>query len=196
MIALLRGEIADASPGSIIVECGGVGYQVFVSESALALLPPRGAHVELHTRQIVRENEISLYGFQSIHERNLFDALLTVSGLGPKIAMALIGRVGEEAAVAAILSDDWKSLTRAPGVGSKLAQRVCIELKEKVREDSLLGKVAPRRAAVEQDEVVEALVALGHKRNDAERAATKAREEAQSSDARTLIPLALKHAGR
>jgi Holliday junction DNA helicase RuvA len=193
MIARVIGELVEASQGYVVVVAGGVGYQLNVSERTMAAMPRTGERVDLHARQVVRENEISLYGFLTSGERRLFDLLISASGLGPKSAISMLGAVGEEGIVAAILSNDPKTLTRAPGVGMKLAQRVCVDLVDKVREESLLGRVQSGRAAL-SDDVVEALVTLGHRRSDAERAAHAAREEAGDAAPQTLIPIALKHA--
>lgn len=195
MIARVRGELLEVGGSYVVVDASGVGYHVVVAERFIAALPPVGGFVDVHCRQVVRENDVALYGFASPGERRLFDLLITASGLGPKLAMSLIGSVGEDAVVAAILSGNAKELTRAAGVGMKLAQKICVELADKVREESLLGRVASgsRKAS---DDVVEALVSLGHRRLDAERAAVAARDEAGDAEPQKLIPIALKHASK
>jgi Holliday junction DNA helicase RuvA len=193
VIARIRGELLEVGPTHAVVLAGDVGYQLFVSERVLAWLPRTGQTVELHARQVVRENEIALYGFASAGERRLFDLLITASGLGPKLAISLLGTIGEEGVAAAIAGGDAKTLTRAPGVGPKLAQKICVELADRVREESLLGRLGPTVQA-RGDDVVEALIALGHRRTDAERAAVLARDEAGDETPEKLIPIALKHA--
>lgn len=193
MIARVIGELSEVGATYAVVIAGGVGYQLFVSERVLVSLPPIGETVDLHARQVVRETDISLYGFATASERRLFDMLITASGLGPKLAISLLSAVGEEGIVAAIVNGDAKTLTRASGVGAKLAQKLCVELSDKAREESLLGRISATDGRT-RDDVVEALVALGLRRGDAERAAIAAREEAGEATPQTLIPIALKHA--
>lgn len=195
MIARLRGELLECSAGHIVVLAGGVGYQISVTDKCLAMLPSVGATVEIHTRQIVRENEISLYGFVTSSERRLFDLLIAVNGMGPKSALALLGALPEASIISAISTKDFKPLTRAPGVGPKLAERVCLELSDKVREESLLGNIGIGVVAI-QDDVVEALLSLGLRRNEAERAVAAAREQVGDGDPQKLIPVALSLAGK
>ncbi|MGI8922802.1 MAG: Holliday junction branch migration protein RuvA [Fimbriimonadales bacterium] len=193
MIVRISGELLEIGPNYAIVMAGGVGYQLFASERLLVGLPALGMPVDLHARQVVRENDISLYGFQSASERRLFDLLITASGLGPKLALSLLGTIREEGIIASILNGDSKVLTRAAGVGMKLAQKLCVELSDKIREESLLGRLSSGLGRT-GDDVVEALISLGHKRIDAERAAVAAREEAGDVGPHMLIPLALKFA--
>lgn len=195
MIARLSGEIVEVGPGYMVVSAGGVGYQVFVSERMTMTPIGVGSTINLFTRQVVRENEISLYGFASPSERRLFDLLTSISGLGPRLALGVVASVGEETAVSAILDSDWKSLVKAPGIGQRLAQRICVELADKVREEVLLGRMGAGKRPV-ADDAVEALVSLGIRRGEAERAVARAREESGTSDVASLIPVALKFAGR
>ena len=195
MIVRVSGRLVEAGSGFVVVMTGGVGYLLHISEQHLKSLPAMGSPVDLYARQVVRENEISLYGFAGPGERRLFDLLNTVSGLGPRLSLGLIGALGEKAATEAIAGNNSSALAHSPGVGPKLAQRICMELGEKVREEALLGKIARGAPAVSYD-VVEALISLGHRRAEAERAAMAAREEAGDADLQILIPLALKYAGK
>lgn len=195
MIARIRGEVAETGPGYVVVFAAGVGYQVFVTERTMAAIPSIGNQVDLCTRQIVREHEIALFGFASTSERRLFDLLTTVNGLGPRLALSLIGAVGEEGVVGAILSSDYKPLVRAQGIGAKLAQRICVELADKIREESLLGRIGVGSKSPLED-VVEALVSLGIKRTEAERAAKQAGEDAETDDTAELVSRALKFASK
>jgi Holliday junction DNA helicase RuvA len=147
-------------------------------------MPEVGEQVDLRIRQVVREDSITLYGFLEPYQRRLFDLLMNVNGCGPKIALALIGQLGEEAVSAAILAQDAKALSRANGVGQKLAERVILELKDKIAEESLYRKVesalssrAVARPPIE-DTLIDALLALGYRRSEAETAAREAREAA------------------
>ncbi len=163
------------------MECGGVGYEVQVPDSVGALLAP-DTEVVLLTRQTFREDAVVLYGFTEPFQRRLFDLLVTVTGCGPKAAMALIGQLGEDAVATAILAQDARVLRRATGVGAKLAERILLELKDKIQEESFLRKVGaaarPTKKAPTDDELVEALLALGYRRNEAEGAAERARDQA------------------
>jgi Holliday junction DNA helicase RuvA len=151
----------------------------------LVQLPPPGERVDLLTRQIFREDGVSLYGFLQPFQRRLFDLLLTVKGCGPKVGLSLIGQVGEEAVASAILVQDPKVLARATGVGPRLAERIVLELKDKMQEESVMRKIeaampATRRMVPVSDELVDALMALGYTRKEAELAAASARDEAES----------------
>ncbi|MDQ2985254.1 MAG: Holliday junction branch migration protein RuvA [Armatimonadota bacterium] len=178
---------------SAVIVAGGVGYRIFATQQTLARLEP-GAQAEMSLKQIVRENEISLYGFAGPAERRLFELLITTSGLGPKLGLALLDDVGEEKVVQAILDADAQSLTRATGIGQKLAQKICLELGDKMRDEALLGKVSSGGVRSGLSDVIEALVALGHRRSDAERAAALAKDEAGDAAPQKLIPIALKYA--
>lgn len=183
MIGRLRGELIEVDGNLAVVDCGGVGYEVALPEAVLVQLPAPGEPVDLLTRQIFREDGVSLYGFLQPFQRRLFDLLLTVKACGPKVALSLLGQVGEEGVASAILLQDAKVLTRATGVGPKLAERIVLELKDKIQEEAVMRKIEasipPARAAVRvSDELVEALMALGYTRREAETAAAGARHEA------------------
>jgi Holliday junction DNA helicase RuvA len=139
-------------------------------------MPLVGEEVTLLIRQIVREDTLSLYGFLTTFQRRLFDLLLGVNGCGPKAATALLGQLGEDSVATAIVTQDAKVLMRATGVGAKLAERMILELKDKMPQEALLRKVesATRGPVKSLDEVVDALLALGYRRAEAEVAADKA----------------------
>jgi Holliday junction DNA helicase RuvA len=171
-----------------------VGYEVVLPESAMFRLPKPGEYLDLRIRQVVREDSITLYGFFDDAERRLFDLLTSVKGCGPKIALSLIGQVGEEAVCGAMLAQDSRVLTRAQGVGPKLAERLILELKEKIAEENLHRKIA--RAVVSgtatngvSDELVQALLALGYRKPEAEAAAASARHEANAVEEQLKIAL-------
>lgn len=185
MIGRLRGELIEVDGNLAVVDCGGVGYEVALPEAVLVQLPPPGDRVDLLTRQIFREDGVFLYGFLSSFQRRLFDLLLTVKGCGPKVGLALIGQLGEESVASAILVQDARVLARASGVGPKLAERIVLELKDKMQEEAVMRKIeaaipAARTGQAPADELVEALMALGYTRKEAETAASGAREEAET----------------
>lgn len=132
MIGRLRGELIQKLPNLALVECAGVGYAAAISLSTYGLLPEVGSTVVLHTELLVRENEISLLGFSSPQERDLYRMLVKVDGVGPKLALAALGALSLEDLVRAIRGRDVKVLTRIPGVGKKTAEKLCFELSEKM----------------------------------------------------------------
>lgn len=192
MIGRLRGELAGLEGSVALVDCAGVGYEVSVPDHVAMALPREGESVTLLVRQIVREDGSSLYGFLVPFQRRMFDLLLEVKGCGPKVAMALLGQLGENAVASAILSQDAKMLARASGVGARLAERILLELKGKVAQESLIQKIeasSPRSTAADP-ELVDALLALGYRRVEAEDAAAKASGsdlEARLRDALQLL---------
>ncbi len=132
MIGRLRGELIQKLPNLALVECGGVGYAAAISLSTYGLLPEVGSTVVIHTELLVRENEISLLGFSSTQERELYRLLVKVDGVGPKLALAALGALSLEDLIRAIRGRDVKTLTRIPGVGKKTAEKMCFELSEKM----------------------------------------------------------------
>ena len=186
MIGRLQGELVEVLAGTALIECGGVGYEVLVPESVLAQLPLPGESVTLIIRHVFREDGQSLYGFLSTFQRRLFDLLTEVKGCGPKIGLSLIGQLGEDAVATGIQAQDPKLLARASGVGPRLAERIILELRDKINQELVLQKLGGERRAVvhapNDSEVVEALLALGYRRQEAEAAATSVAEGAAVQD--------------
>lgn len=156
MIAFLDGEVVDKGPGRIVLDVGGVGYELMVPTSLLAELPATGAHARLHTRMVVREDSMTLFGFATTDERLLFDLLTGVSGVGPKVALAFLSSLTPDALRRAVVAGDADALTVVPGVGKKVAQRVVLDLRDK-----LGGGAAEIVAVGPMADVREALLALG-----------------------------------
>lgn len=169
MIGLLRGVVVEVEGNLALVEVAGVGYEVIVPDSALGRLGPK-TEVTLYTRQIFREDGVTLCGFLDRNERRVFDLLLDVKGCGPRVAQALIGQVGADAISAAIVGSDAKTLSRASGVGQRLAERIILELRPKIEKGTLvLGGSAGMAVVSSPDrDLVEALLTLGYRRQDAE----------------------------
>lgn len=194
MIGRLRGELLEIEGAMVVVDAGGVGYEVLVPDAVIIQLPQIGERVDLLIRQIFREDGVSLYGFLKPFQRRLFDLLLSVKGCGPKVGLALIGQVGEDSVASAILAQDVKVLVRATGVGARLGERIILELKDKIQEEAFLRKIenaSPvRKPAIPTDELVDALLSLGYRRNEAEGAASEARE--QANDVQDQIKIALR----
>jgi Holliday junction DNA helicase RuvA len=178
MIGRLRGTVLETSGNLVTIDVGGVGYEVLVPDSVLVHVGREGAGADLRIRQVFREDGVTLYGFAEPGQRRLFDLLMEVKGCGPKIGLALLGQLGEETVTAAIAGQDARQLARATGVGPRLAERIILELKDKIAEEVLLTRATGSKPkATPDDEVVEALIALGYRRNEAESAADSAGSE-------------------
>jgi Holliday junction DNA helicase RuvA len=178
MIGRLCGNVVETEGVLAIVDVGGVGYEVTLTGRDLARAG-LGSNVSLFVRQIFREDGTYLFGFLSRNERAMFDMLLTVKGCGPKVALSLLDQIGEEAIIGAVLAQDAKLLARATGVGPRLAERIGLELREKVQEQAILRKidsaVRPETKA-ESDELIDALMALGYRRTEIEAAVLSAKD--------------------
>jgi len=171
MIAHLRGLLLTKSPNQIIVECAGVGYEVAISVTTFSALPGEGAQVALHIYTNVREDQIALFGFAEIEEKRLFEKLLTISGIGPKLAITVLSGISAERLVTAIRGGDHATLTRVPGIGKKTAERVVLELKDKLEDMAVpvaAGSVTHHGPA--GDDAISALVNLGYQRPVAQKA--------------------------
>jgi len=172
MIALIRGQLIEKRPGVVIVETQGIGYQVFVSVNTLYDLPEMAESVHLHIYTHVREDLLQLFGFSTLLEKEIFQILINVSGIGPKLALNILSGIAPDELLASLQSENVNRLMAIPGVGRKTAERLVFDLKEKVREISLRGKPHPEMKKP-QDQLVEdvtsALVNLGYKKNQAER---------------------------
>lgn len=197
MISRLRGTVIENHGVGIVVDCHGVGYEVQVP-STVAFQTTEGADVDLYVRQVFREDDQALYGFLSANQRATFDLLRDVKGCGPKTSLSILSELGDDGALSSILAQDVKGLTRASGVGPRLAERIIVELKDKVPQVELDRKLAAvslgSRRPVAQDELVDALLGLGYRRTDAEAVADDARAEAD--DVPGQIRAALKRLAR
>jgi len=176
MIAHLRGKLIYKQPGQAIVEAGGVGYDVVISVPTFTALPSVGAEAALHIHTQVSDDQIALYGFLDREEKRLFERLITVSAVGPKLAIKILSGLSVERAVQAIRAQDHAQLTHIPGVGKKLAERLVVELKDKL-DDFAVAPVAAAVAGAAVEDVLSALVNLGYQRVAAEKAIAQAVEK-------------------
>ncbi|MBI3989105.1 MAG: Holliday junction branch migration protein RuvA [candidate division NC10 bacterium] len=177
MIARLRGTLVSKSPGRVIVEVGGVGYQVFVPLSTYYHLPESGEEVLLYTSTYVRDDVIVLYGFRTEEEKGLFELLQGVSGIGPRLATNILSGISTEELIPAISKGDVARLKAIPGVGRKTAERLVLELKEKLADRGKDGRAAVSKGKDQAlEDVISALVNLGCDRKEAAKAAEEARE--------------------
>lgn len=193
MIAHLRGKLIYKEPGQAIVEAGGVGYDVVISVPTFTALPSVGAEASLHIHTQVSEDQIALFGFLEREEKRLFERLITVSGVGPKLAIKMLSGLPVERAVQAIRGQDHAQLVRIPGVGKRLAERLVLELKDKLDDFAAPPVQASVRGAAAED-VLSALVNLGYQRVAAEKAIQQAvaKEAALGADFDGLFRGALK----
>lgn len=170
MIAFVRGAVVERRPGVAVIDVGGVGFAVLAPDSTLSTLPAPPAVVTLRTWLYVREDAMQLFGFATEGERALFERLLTVSGVGPKVALAILSALPVAVVLAALAQSNAKVLTAASGVGKRLAERIVVELRDRVNAiDAGVPDVASRGAAgmPVREDAVSALLALGVSRIDA-----------------------------
>lgn len=201
MIAFVRGTAVDMTENSVIVEAGGIGYEIYMTGTDLSQIH-MGEEVKIHTYFNVREDAMQLYGFRSKDDLQMFKLLLGVNGVGPKAAVGVLAGITADELRFAILSDDVKTLSKAPGIGKKTAQKLILELKDKMKlEDAFELKLAhEQEKAVAglgeisdgRQEAVEALIALGYSSTDALRAVRKVTDVAPD-DVEGLLKAALKN---
>ena len=190
MIAFLTGTIASRSAGQALIDVGGVGYRLLMSTSSLADLPAAGDEATVHTYLHVREDELTLYGFSGEDERDVFERLIAISGVGPKVALAVLSSLRPDTLRTAIARDDVALLSTVPGIGRKTAQRLLIELKDALGAPDL-GPSAPAASAASA-EARDALLAMGFTTAEISMAL---RDAPESASAETLLRGALKALG-
>lgn len=180
MIASVRGKVAAVSLSTAVVEVGGIGIELLCTPNTLATLRT-GEEAQLPTSLVVREDSLTLFGFTDTEERTLFELLQTASGVGPKLAQAMLAVLSPDGIRLAISTEDAKTLTKVPGIGQKGAQRIILELKDRIGTPSGTAS-APAAASVAaapwRDQVTEALVGLGYSSKDADRAVSAIEPEA------------------
>lgn len=200
MIAYVRGTVEDIGEDYAVIDVGGLGYNVKVSADTAARMPGVGEQAKLYTYLNVREDGVSLFGFLAKDDLAIFRQCITVSGIGPKGALAILSTLNADSLRFAIMSGDAKAISRAPGIGAKTAERLILELKGKIRmEDTLVGKeMADYGAAVnaaadtaQKREAVEALVSLGYGQTEALKA-VNAIEGIEDMDSGAVLKAALK----
>lgn len=169
MIASVEGAVGAIAADSLVIEVGGIGYRVFAAPSVLATAAT-GSRLKLHTYHLVREDQQALFGFRSAEELGFFNLLLTVTGVGPKVAMAIVGSRPTADLQLAILQQDQAVLVSIPGIGKKLAERIIFELKEKVSAAGVAAGTSATIATASENEVVAALQALGYSLGEAREA--------------------------
>lgn len=177
MYYYIKGEKVLTGDGFAVIEAGGVGYRIFTSANSINTLATLSGTVKLYTHLVVREDAQELYGFATSEELAMFRHLISVSGVGPKAALAILSVATPERFALAVLTDDEKTITRAQGVGPKLARRVILELRDKLKKENLLpGEVMAEAEEISSDSLTEAaaaLTVLGYSANEARTAVSK-----------------------
>ena len=194
MISQIRGVVLAKSAPEVLVDVNGIGYELLVSLNTFFDLPDVGDTVIMHTHFVVREDAQLLYGFASSDERILFRSLIKVSGVGPKMALGVLSGMSAQDFSMAVHSNDVSALVKLPGVGKKTAERLVVEMKDRVTafsQESTLGELTKKRVDIEQ-EAESALIALGYKPQDAARMIDKAHNGEGVLSAEQLIRGALK----
>lgn len=201
MIGRLQGTILEKQPPSILIDVQGVGYELEASMSTFYHLPECGETIILHTHLVVREDAQLLYGFHSLSERQMFRNLIKISGVGPKLALTILSGMSAEDFSRCIMDGDSKALTRLPGVGKKTAERLVIELKDRLEKDDSIqlpgtsgSAVKVERAANPVNDAVSALISLGYK---AQQASQMIRElDVEGKTTEEIIRAALQGGGK
>lgn len=196
MIAYLEGKIASKGVNELVLDVGGVGYLLQCSMTTLSSLPQTGETYRVYTHLSVREDALDLFGFSTLEEKNMFLRLTSVSGVGPRTAIGMLGSMPLRDLSLAIVTGDITTLSRAPGIGKKTAQRIALELKEKVTEDDFTVPGTPGTAVMPLksdavQEAIEALQSLGYTAAEAAKSVSKVQNESDKAD--DLIRLALRN---
>jgi Holliday junction DNA helicase RuvA len=187
MIAHLRGKLLAKHPNQAVVEAAGVGYDVTISVPTFSDLPAVGGDVALHIHTHVREDVIALYGFLRPSEKLLFERLITVSGIGPKLAITILSGMAADEMVGAIRSNDVARLTRIPGIGKKTAERMVLELRDKLPQPGPAAAPAVPAITATEEDVLSALLNLGYQRAAAEKALAVAAKTAKAGSFDSLF---------
>ncbi len=197
MIEYLTGRLIAAAPGKAVIEVGGVGVSLDMPPAETELPGLVGQEVTLFTRLLVKEEEMYLYGFRTVEERKLFNLVIGVSGFGPRLALSLLGLFTVSQLYVAVLEENIAQLKRAHGVGQKAAQRLILELKEKlpqaITSEDLAGQPLSSSGSSVFDDLTEALISLGYSGGEAAAAVSRVVEQNEGASREELLKLALKN---
>lgn len=196
MISYIRGILAEKTPARIVIETAGVGYEVLVPLSSYDALPRVGDELLIHTHHHVREDVQQLYGFATERERQIFRMLISVSGIGPRLALGILSGASVDGITDAIVREEVEQLTLIPGIGKKTAQRLIVELKGRIAEEEAMVVVGRGVSAADSSarQAVEALIALGFTRATSKKAVEKAAGECDGKPCvEELVRSALRH---
>lgn len=197
MYAYLKGKVAEVAGDNLVMEVGNIGYNVRIPGSVVALLPPVGQEVKIYTYTSVREDALQLFGFLSRDDLEMYRMLIGVSGIGPKGGLAILSAMSADEVRMAVVAQDAKAIAKAPGIGNKTAQRIILELKDRISLEDTFSLQAEESSMVQatglgqaRTEAVEALTALGYSSADALRAVKAV--GAEEMDVESLLKAALK----
>lgn len=197
MISYIKGKLDSKNIDNIIVDVGGIGYKIFMSVTSIDRVGEVGSNVKIYTYMRVREDDVSLYGFCTNEELKMFEQLLGVSGVGAKSALTILSNISPSSFALAIISDDIATLKSLPGIGAKSAQRMILELKDKMKtQDAIEIQSIPTKAAIKNDktkDAIEALQVLGYARKDIETVISNI--DVNSLSVEEVIKQALKYLG-
>ena len=187
MISFIKGAVEEINEQSIVVDVGGIGYALQMPQRALAGLTKRGESVKIYTHMVTKEDGFVLYGFGDAKERDMFIRLIAVTGVGPKSALGLLSVMEPSAIVLAVLTDDVAALAKAPGIGKKTAQRMALELKDKLKVEGAVGTALHQQqsteyASGEKQDAIDALLALGYSRSEAVKGVLEVAIEGMSTE--------------
>ena len=178
MISYIKGKLEIKMTGFVVIDVGGLGYKVFMSDNSIEKLGNIGDNVKVYTHHHVREDDISLYGFCTMEELRMFELLIGVSGVGAKTALTMLAVIDPSNFALAIISEDVATLTKIPGIGAKSAQRIILELKDKLKKENIdknstIQMIQPISGENKMQEAIEALQVLGYNRKEIEKAFSK-----------------------
>ena len=195
MFAYIKGSLEEKSSDYVVVETAGVGYKIFMSTSAIMTMPECGNTVKVHTYYHVREDNISLYGFNTKEELKLFELLISVSGIGSKSAISILSHITPPSFALAVITEDVKKLTELPGIGKKSAQRMILELKDKLKSQEVEEEIQIEKAVINSDENTEEAIAalqiLGYAKKEIEQ--VLAQIDMQNMSTEEIIKAGLKY---
>ena len=192
MIAYIKGTVDHTSDQTVVIENQGIGYTISAAAATIGRLPRNGEEVQIHTYMQVKEDGMSLFGFLSQEELQLFRLLISISGIGPKVGMSILGIMSPSQIMAAIVNQDAVAFSKVPGVGKKTAQRITLELQDKIKttvQDGYDGSVT--LASSEKQDAIDALLSLGYGRSESMKAVLAVATEDMSTE--QIIKLALKN---
>lgn len=194
MLAYIKGKLEMKMTGYIVIDVGGLGYKIFMSDSGIEKLGNIGKIVKVHTYYKVREDDISIFGFNTLEELRMFELLISVSGIGAKTALAMLAVCDPTDFAISIISEDIKTLTQIPGIGAKSAQRIILELKDKIKKEQQIQELTQATKGIKNkvevviennqkiDEAIAALQVLGYNKKEIERAFDKIDKKEMSTE--------------
>ncbi len=198
MFAYIKGSLEEKSTNFVVIDVGGIGYKIYMSSSVISNIGELGSIIKVYTHQHVREDDISLYGFLTNEELKMFELLLQVSGIGAKSAITMLSNISPSSFAVAVISNDIKTLTKIPGVGAKSAQRIVLELKDKLKSEDAISKSEEINIVIKEDETsseaIAALQILGYNRVEINKAIE--RIDTNNLSTEDIIKVALKYLAR